>query len=87
MDSNNNFKMNAYSGFKVELNGLVIETATSYDSTTKHNYDPAIVIAIEGSKVRLTYDQLWEMRKLISNMIDIIERIPHKDNLHGGCSF
>ena len=86
MDSDNNFKVVAYSGFKAELNGLVLETSTSYDTTTKHNYDPAIVISLDNSKVRLTYDQLWEMRRLISNMIDVVDRIPHKDNLYGGCS-
>lgn len=86
MDSDNNFKVVAYSGFKAELNGLVLETSTSYDTASKHNYDPAIVISIDGSKVRLTYDQLWEIRRLISNMIDVVDRIPHKDNLYGGRS-
>lgn len=86
MDSDNNFKMLAYSGFKVELNGLVLEASTSYDTSTKHNYEPAISISVDNNKVRLNYDQLWEMRRLISNMIDVIDRIPHKDNLYGGRS-
>lgn len=86
MDSDNNFKMLAYSGFKVELNGLVLEASTSYDTSTKHNYEPAISISVDNNKVRLNYDQLWEMRRLINNMIDIIDHIPHKDNIYGGRS-
>lgn len=73
--------INSYCGYSYNFpHKMKVQLSSSYNSEDKHNYAPTVMFKIGDAETYLTVEEADKLQVELSNMISIIDKLPHKDN-------